>query len=309
MSDAEHADKLSGFVVAETLNDDPLAKTISLLGSFTDGREGQAIVQLTRRPFTATDTQRMVQGVACRQQQFQNDVYSKYAAELAAEDSLINVDLTYPATEKHISKARTQQFVMLRESPEEYAAVTEPFVKAIPTARLAWLKNILNKSAEAERLLFEDPHPHLGFMLHPDLKWDQKTANCLYCLAICHSGEVRSLRDLATEHLPLLRNIRDKGCKAIEEKYGVKQDSLRIFMHYQPSYYHFHVHFQHIAFPGAAGAAVGKAHLLDDVIDNIKLFGGEYYQRRTLIVSIGTGDPLLEAFRKRKACPSEGTDS
>jgi hypothetical protein len=27
--------------------------------------------------------------------------------------------------------------------------------------------------AEVERLLFEDPDPDTGFMLHPDLKWDQ----------------------------------------------------------------------------------------------------------------------------------------
>lgn len=25
--------------------------------------------------------------------------------------------------------------------------------------------------AEVDRLLFEDPNPQLGFMLHPDLKW------------------------------------------------------------------------------------------------------------------------------------------
>lgn len=64
---------------------------------------------------------------------------------MSAEDSLVNVDLTYPATAKHITKERIQQFIMVRESPEDYAAVTEPFVKAIPTARLAWVKNILEK--------------------------------------------------------------------------------------------------------------------------------------------------------------------
>lgn len=31
-------------------------------------------------------------------------------------------------------------------------------------------------------------------------------------------------------------------------------------------YYHFHVHFQHACMPGTPGTAVGKAHLLDDVI-------------------------------------------
>lgn len=43
--------------------------------------------------------------------------------------------------------------------------------------------------------------------------------------------------------------------------------------------------------------------------DNIKLFGGDYYLRRTLVFSIGTGDPLLKAFRKRKTITSEVTHS
>lgn len=40
--------------------------------------------------------------------------------------------------------------------------------------------------AEAERLLFEDPHPATGFVMHPDLKWDQGQTEALYCLAISH---------------------------------------------------------------------------------------------------------------------------
>ena len=40
--------------------------------------------------------------------------------------------------------------------------------------------------AEVERLLFEDPDPATGFLLHPDLKWDQAQVSGLYCVAICH---------------------------------------------------------------------------------------------------------------------------
>ena len=40
--------------------------------------------------------------------------------------------------------------------------------------------------AEVERLLFEDPDPETGFMLHPDLKWDQTHPQSLYCIALCH---------------------------------------------------------------------------------------------------------------------------
>lgn len=39
-----------------------------------------------------------------------------------------------------------------------------------------------------------------------------------------------------------------------------------MFLHYQPSYYHLHVHIVSLTNEGFAGADVGKAHLLDDVI-------------------------------------------
>lgn len=308
-STATLSQTLDGFTIQETLYEDSIGKAVVFLGCFSDKKDEQAIVKLTRRPFDTKDAHRMMKAISFREQLFENDVYSKFAAVMSEEDSLVNLDLTYPATEKHINKARAQQFVMVRESPEAYAAVTKPFIEAIPTSRLCWVRNILNKSAEAERMMFEDTDPRLGFVLHPDLKWDQKTLGDLYCIAICHTEDVRSLRDLNTSHLPLLLNIRDKACKAIEDKYQVKQESLRIFIHYQPSYYHFHVHFQHLSLSGSAGASVGKAHLLDDIIDNIKVFGGDFYQRRTLMYSLGTKDPLLDGFRKRKACSVENPES
>lgn len=40
--------------------------------------------------------------------------------------------------------------------------------------------------AEVERLLFEDEDPQRGFMLHPDVKWDESQAKDLYCIALCH---------------------------------------------------------------------------------------------------------------------------
>ena len=50
-----------------------------------------------------------------------------------------------------------------------------------------------------------------------------------------------------------------------QEKYGIGEEKLRIFIHYQPTYYHFHVHFVHTSHVGM-GIAAGQAHLLDDVI-------------------------------------------
>lgn len=76
---------------------------------------------------------------------------------------------------------------------------------------LQWVYNILDHKAEAERIVFEDPHPDTGFILVPDLKWDQKTADNLYLLGICHLRGIACLRDLTDQHLPLLKNMLIKG--------------------------------------------------------------------------------------------------
>jgi len=49
-----------------------------------------------------------------------------------------------------------------------------------------------------------------GFLLLPDLKWSGKI-NELYLLAIVKKRNIKSLRDLTAEHLPLLKNILNKG--------------------------------------------------------------------------------------------------
>lgn len=33
-----------------------------------------------------------------------------------------------------------------------------------------WVYNVLNKRAEAERIIYEDPDPQNGFILAPDIK-------------------------------------------------------------------------------------------------------------------------------------------
>lgn len=108
---------------------------------------------------------------------------------------------------------------------------------------LQWVYNILEHKKESERIIFEDPDKELGFILLPDLKWDGKTVETFYSIAIAHRLNIKSLRSLAAEHLPLLKNIQSKGAAAIYEKFGLDETQLRVYIHYQPSFYHFHVHF------------------------------------------------------------------
>lgn len=97
----------------------------------------------------------------------------QYSGHPAREFAAINVDVIHPCTDKHISKYSQQKSCMVNETAEMYSAVTGVHIEAIPAAATAWVFNILEKKKEADRMIFEDPDPVTGFMLHPDLKWDR----------------------------------------------------------------------------------------------------------------------------------------
>lgn len=73
------------------------------------------------------------------------------------------------------------------------------------------MHNILDGTREADRVIYNDPDPLLGFVLLPDLKWDSTDLNSLYLVAIVRQKGIASLRDLSGKHLPLLKNILQKG--------------------------------------------------------------------------------------------------
>lgn len=159
-----------------------------------------------------------------------------------------------------------------------------------------WVYNILDHKSESERIVFEDPDPEIGFVLLPDLKWNGTTLDTLYLLAITHKRGIKSLRDLNESHLPLLLNIKEKGAKAIESKYGLPSSQLRVYLHYQPSFYHLHVHFTYLRHE-APGITTERAHLLSNVISNIELLP-DYYQKITLPYVIQENNALFKKLEE-----------
>lgn len=98
-----------------------------------------------------------------------------------------------------------------------------------------------------------------------------------------------SLRDLTAAHLPLLREMLDQGPKTIEKIYGVPKDQLRIFVHYQPQFYHFHVHYTRLE--NDIGAQVEKAHLLSDIIQDLEA-DPDCFKKKTLTYKLSLKDKL-----------------
>lgn len=224
-----------------------------------------------------------------------NDIYYRFLLKSSGQ-ATVKLQVIHPATPKHIAKYTKQCRHFVAESPEAYRRLVEPYIAGNPAARLQWVQNILDGTSEAESRIHYDPDPQAGFFLLYDSKWDRRNLAGLYLLAIAKDPAIRSLRDLTAAQLPLLKGIREAACTAVPRQFpGMAASQLRCFIHYQPTYYHFHVHIVHADMDGV-GALVGQAHLLDDVIDNIETFGSDYYQKKTLHYTLGSQHPLYLAF-------------
>ncbi|XP_012627794.1 m7GpppX diphosphatase isoform X1 [Microcebus murinus] len=289
----------SGFRVQKVLRESARDKVIFLHGkvneALRDGDGEDAIVILEKTPFQVEQVAQLLTGTPELHLQFSNDIYSNYRLFPPRQLNDVKTTVVYPATEKHLQKYLRQDLRLIQETGEDYRNVTLPHLES-QSLSIQWVYNILDKKAEADRIVFENPDPLDGFVLIPDLKWNQQQLDDLYLIAICHRRGIRSLRDLTPEHLPLLRNILRQGQEAIQQRYLVQGDRLRVYLHYLPSYYHLHVHFTALGFE-APGSGVERAHLLAEVIENLEC-DPRHYQRRTLTFTLRADDPLLKLLQE-----------
>ncbi|KAG7322653.1 hypothetical protein KOW79_013999 [Hemibagrus wyckioides] len=282
---------ISGFEVGRILRDSAREKNIFVHGKIDDQ---EAIVILEKTPITQDVLPEMLKK-STQLLEMKNDIYSTYQLQPPPYLNGVKTTVICPATEKHVKKYQRQETFLIEETEEDYQSITLPYINS-QSFSVQWVYNILEKKAEADRIVFEDPDPQDGFVLLPDFKWDQKQVDDLYLIAITHRRDVKSLRDLTPDHLPLLRNIREKGLEAIMKRYSVPASKLRVMLHYQPSYYHLHVHFITLDYE-APGCGVERAHLLTDVIQNLQ-DRPEYYRKHALTFPIRADDALLSKFRE-----------
>ncbi|GJE86757.1 scavenger mRNA decapping enzyme [Phanerochaete sordida] len=306
-------DSLRLFKFERILNEDPVAHSLTLLGMLPDadeeGKTVQAIVRVEKTALPAQQATRLVTHFVKDVQLMENtDIYTWFMGwlEPSREHPDLKINVVCPATEVHIRKYTKQDLVMVRETPELYRRIVKPYVEAFPPSRTQWVDDILSGKSEAEKVLHRAPSPDYGYVLLPDMKWDLITIPALYLVAIANSSSVRSLRDLRKIHLPMLRSIRVEATRIVKEKWGLGEGCLRFYVHYQPSYYHFHVHIVNANYYGSMGGTVGQAHLLDDIISLLELDPDTYegpsiFERLTLTYGLGNQHGLYEAMTEAQA--------
>jgi len=121
----------------------------------------------------------------------------------------------------------------------------------------------------------------------------------LHLLVIVNNRNLRSLRDLTQEDLPMLENIRDESYKVCKEKFDINREYVRLHFHYHPQFYHLHIHVTHSNIEEAS-LRVERSHLLQTVMQNIKLVP-DYYQKVDIEFSIRNGEPLWDYIKNEQA--------
>ncbi|KAK4872364.1 hypothetical protein RN001_014393 [Aquatica leii] len=293
----ESLSNLSDFKIGKILHNNTNRKAICLQGTFTES-DGTAIIMLEKTSFADdnfTENSDYFTEKSTLKKVFHNDIYGNYEFYPKFDLNSLKATIIHPATEKHIQKYSIQNLYLVDETQSLYEEVTLPHITK-EQFDLQWVYNIIDHKSESDRIVFEDEDDTIGFILLPDLKWDGGLST-LYLLALVRIHNVKSLRDLTSEHLPLLRNIKLKGTKAIMDKYGLDASQLRVYLHYQPSFYHLHVHFTYLRHD-APGINAERSHLLSNVISNIEI-ASDYYQKVTLPFVLKESDNLFSKFEEK----------
>jgi len=218
------------------------------------------------------------------------NVYYFYSAYIDNKLNPLRLKIIYPTTQQDIDDFTRPGSVVIRESPDLYKKVTEKHICSISPSRTQWMRDIFNhspSSTQARDIFFEDD----SFLLVPDTKWNKESVNELWCLAIVKMSNLRTLRDLTADHLPLLKSIRNQAFSAIQTKYRITPTQLVGFIQYLPSFFHLHIHFTHYSKVGTSTRAI----LLDDIIYNLEL-QSSYYSGKTFTYTLGINTPLYQAI-------------
>ncbi|KAG6007524.1 hypothetical protein E4U21_005825 [Claviceps maximensis] len=293
------------FRLERVLNQDQAGRRTALYGRVD---ESPAVMILERAPFPSSEAYlgRLPGSLARLKNLGANDIYSWSMARTGDgggggnHDEIqgqgepngffadLKINLIYPCTEAHVKKYSRQRVRFVTETPEIYRDLIRPYMQSKrEEGRLNWVFNIIEGRTEVDDVIYRTElgasaaavakgGDNEGFLLLPDLNWDRSTLDALHLLALVERRDLWSLRDLKKKHIPWLQHMKSKIVSATVETYpSIEADQLKLYVHYQPTYYHFHIHVVHVALEAGATQATGKAVGLDSIVETLKVMAGD----------------------------------
>ena len=193
--------------------------------------------------------------------------------------AIVNSTVTYidNVTEENVACYANKKIIRMIESYDMYINHTVPKYK---NQDLTWIYNILDHTAEHQKIIFENDN----FVFLPDIKSDPHQPFKFYGLAIVKRRDLMSIRDLTAKEIPLLEEIRDICLNEMCKITGFEKNKFRAYFHYYPSYFHLHIHFN-VCGERYDGLCTDYCWNLNTVIENLKL-DPDYFKKVNIEVSI-----------------------
>lgn len=192
--------------------------------------------------------------------------------------SEVNLDVTIVT---NASKEETLEYTIhnneiILESYEDYLNNKFPLIK---DQENIWIDNIFNGKSEQNNILYKDSN----IILLPDIKWNNKDMDSLYCLVIFSNKGLKSIRDLDRSHVQLIKDTYIKCISIIENIYGIKKNKLRAYFHYHPSYWQLHMHINLLE--NIIYEHIECVHIVNSVIENLNLDTNYYKKIKLPVIS------------------------
>jgi m7GpppX diphosphatase len=193
-------------------------------------------------------------------QTMENDIYEKYEATTEISGELIIC--------KDVTQLKQGVKRLVQEDYETYLQTLEKR----DIKKDIWIYNIIDGISEQEYILYRDDK----CIVFINYFWDGKDIDKLQLLCMPIDRNLRSIRSLDASHISLLEHMKIVTLQVIREKYGLEEEYIKMYFHYEPSTYHLHIHFVNIA-SNQLHSSVEYSHELNNVIFNLKM-KTDYYK-------------------------------
>ncbi|KAH7130498.1 HIT-like domain-containing protein [Dendryphion nanum] len=271
---AAHVESLiPHFRLTRLLKQDQASRRISLLGTISS-QPTILLIERAALPNTTADLTTLTTSLTNIKNLGANDIYAWFLANTTPTPSLpdLKLNLIHPCTPSHIKKYEAQRLRVVTETPEIYRDYVRPLMaRKRGQGALDWIYNILDGRTEQEDVIYREDDAQTGFLLLPDLNWDRKTVAGLHLLGIVVRRDVWSVRDLGRDMAGWLKDMREKMVEATVKLWPeMERDQVKMYVHYQPTYYHFHIHIVHVDLEAGSTQATGKALGLENIISQLE---------------------------------------
>ena len=223
-----------------------------------------------------------------------------------------SMNIIYPVTLQYIKNINQNIYIKFNESYKYYKKKLKHNIQffnnnwveniLLATSNTKYYKDSLDNTiksikSEKKRIIYFNKSyiPNSNntnkFVICKSTKWIDNNKDNLSLLVWTMDKSLLCLRSLTSKHLKLLEYIKKTILYICKKKYKLLENDINIFFHYLPSVYQLHIHVYNKKIN--IGFYPGKAHLLDQVISNIRKYS-KYYQTFDLIIFIKKNSKYLE---------------